>query len=249
MQTAYQRAASLLLTAALGLAPIASQAEELGGCGGEPQTTESGAPSLFSTCSGDSLATPTQLPEHGSDSEYVEGVHYKQVSGIEIEADTPFLVEYLWIGCPYCIKIEPYLDGYLADNQETALVRRHSAKNPTWERDARLYYALEQSNQLAVLHELMDHYVALRRSGVDAADADLAPFFAERGMDYDALLKLANGADVDALIATTKREMDAIELQFVPTLVVNGKYMVLYSDAIETNEQRMALVEYLAELD
>ncbi|MBY5991163.1 DsbA family protein [Ferrimonas balearica] len=235
-----------LAVAVLAMASVSAPALAQG-CGGEAETEENGKAALFATCSESQAqeAVPAQLPEVEGAFEFVEGVHYKAISGMEIEAEAPYLVKFIWIGCPYCIDIAPYVDSYLADNEEVTLYTRHSAKNEIWERDARLYYALAQTGNTAVVPELMTRYVELRRAKTPPEHADFEAFFAERGLDYAELQTRAEGAEVNALVEATKREMAALDVKYVPTLVVNGKYMVLYSDDIETNEQRMAMVEYL----
>ncbi|GAA4885216.1 thioredoxin domain-containing protein [Ferrimonas pelagia] len=157
--------------------------------------------------------------------------------------------EYIWIGCPYCIEMKPYLSELMTKHESLALILRHSTKNEIWERDARLFYALDQLNQLVYLDELMEFYVELRRAKTPPEQEDFNRFFSERGLDHAEIMRIADGADVNALIDVTKAEMTAIDLKSVPTLVVNGKYMVLYDNDLETNEQRMALAEYLMALE
>ncbi|GAA4886698.1 hypothetical protein [Ferrimonas pelagia] len=89
MQRIGARLAQTLVTImVLGLGGALLPACGTGPCGAEAE----GQAGLIPTCS---KAQPDTRVVAQGDGEYQEGYHYKRVSGINVNVDTPFIVEYI----------------------------------------------------------------------------------------------------------------------------------------------------------
>ena len=214
-------------------------------CGGEESSFEPNEASLFSTCSSEEMDTSVI-----KEIEYKEGVHYRIV---ELEADSyqpePSLLEYIWIGCPDCSNFEPHITEYASNINDISFMKRHSVKNPTWEKDARIYYGLISIGRQDVIPELMEYYVKIRSIGSMPIETDFINFFELKNIDHSLLKGAMESRWVNNKIVSTKKEMSRIGVSWVPTVIVNNKYMALFTGDIKTDEDYIKLVDYLMKKD
>ncbi|SHH95716.1 DsbA family protein [Ferrimonas marina] len=176
---------------------------------------------------------------------FTEGAHYSVVESLKPSESLPSITKYIWIGCPYCIDVNPLLAQAQANHEGLSIDVRHSVRNPNWERDARIFSALQIENRTDTVDGLMVHYVERRRGGEAIDEIDLLPYLAKQGVDAEAVSQLMYGEQVNAMIEEAKREDRVIDIQAVPTLVINNRYAIKQHDDIKTVADQLALIDYL----
>ncbi|MBE0362958.1 thiol:disulfide interchange protein DsbA [Pseudoalteromonas ulvae UL12] len=205
---------------------------------------------LFGLTACSKVETPTnpaakaESVQSQSQAQYQEGVHYRIVSGIDAEgAKVPFIVEYFWLGCPHCQHFEAPLQAYKAQQPELGFVRKHAILNESWANDGRIFYALQQTNNMDHFADLFDLY----KQGMTQQRFD--DFFTRNDIDKEAFLTIAGqDATVIAKMQQSLKEMTDNKIHSVPAIVVNGKYLVVPHDDLRSNEAYFALVDYLQTL-
>ena len=140
------------------------------------------------------------------------------------------VIEFFWYRCPHCYSLEPYLESWIKKlPADTQFQRVPTVFNQEWAIDARIYYALETLGLVERLHKpLFDaiHTQGGNRLTGDAYSKWVADWLAKQGVDiakYDAALR---SFGVDAKVKRAFQLAQAYKLDGVPTLAVNGRYLV-----------------------
>jgi len=172
---------------------------------------------------------------------YEEGKHFRIVSNINVgELKPPFLVEYFWLGCPHCQNFEKPLQDFKAANPEVGFIRKHAVLSEGWVNDGRIFYALQETNNMAHFAELFDLY----KSGI--TDKSFDAFFIKNNIDKSAFLEIAGkNENVINNMKESYEEMSANKMTSVPSIVVNGKYLIIASEDTNNNDKYFNLVNYL----
>ncbi|PAJ73579.1 hypothetical protein CJF42_15040 [Pseudoalteromonas sp. NBT06-2] len=195
---------------------------------------------FISGCSEPSQNGPSAKSEQ-VESRYEEGKHYRIVNNINVGAlKTPFLVEYFWLGCPHCQNFEKPLQDFKSVNPEVGFIRKHAVLSESWVNDGRIFYALQETKNMAHFAELFDLY----KSGIN--DEDFDAFFTKNNIDKHSFLAVAgNNENVINNMKESYKEMSENEMTSVPSIVVNGKYLIIASEDTNNNEKYFKLVNYL----
>jgi len=168
---------------------------------------------------------------------YQEGVDYRIVKNINTgDLKAPFIIEYFWLSCGHCQKLEKPLQEFKKQHPNVGFARKHAVLAERWVMDARLYYALEETNNI----QHFDEFFSLYMKGM--TEERFNQFFEKNNIDKDAFLKIAGNSD--AILAKMKeslQEMSDNKMTSVPSIVVNGKYLIMKSD----NGDYFNLVNYL----
>lgn len=164
---------------------------------------------------------------------YVAGRDYTVLSnpgGVE----KPGLIEvreFFWYGCPHCYKLEPYVANWLKTKPaDINFVRTPAAMNPVWEQNARGFYAVEMMGLTARVHEPLFNAIQVGRQRL-FDQASLGQFYARQGVDLNKFNALYNSFPVAGKIAQSRALATRYQLDGVPAMVVNGKYVVKGEDA------------------
>ena len=158
--------------------------------------------------------------------DYKEGTHYKQLppqqtsSGDKIE-----VLEFFWYGCPHCYSFEPYLNGWESTKPaNTELIRVPAIFRPEWEVQARTYYALSNMGKIDILHGKIFAAVNKDKKRLDKKEL-MVDFVEKYGVDRNKFLEQYNSFAVDGMVRKAKKKIKAYQIQGVPSIVVNGKYL------------------------
>lgn len=181
---------------------------------------------------------------------YAEGTYYRVLEHpVQQEQQEPYLVEYLWVGCPACQRFEPIMQGFKEANPNVPIVRRHGVFNQRWALDARMFHAANIVAERDVAVEMLAFYQAQSPELPDFSD--LSTFLRQQGLDEQAVFDLADSNEVEAIMEQTLSEMRANNIPGVPAVVVNGRYLVKnpLPDDINTQQDYNQLIEYLLSLD
>lgn len=195
---------------------------------------------LISACS--EPKQNVQSPKSGQvDISYEEGKHYRLVNNINVgELKAPFLVEYFWLGCPHCQSFEKPLQDFKSENPEVGFIRKHAVLSEGWVNDGRIFYALQETNNMAHFAELFDLY----KSGI--TDANFDAFFTKNNIDKAVFLETAGkNENVINNMKESYEEMSENKMTSVPSIVVNGKYLIIASEDTNNNEKYFKLVNHL----
>ncbi len=158
--------------------------------------------------------------------DFTEGTHYKKLPAEYISSGEKVVVEeFFWYGCPHCSTFEPYLKSW--DKTKPAnveLARVPAIFRPEWEVQARAYYALSNMGKIDDLHEKIFTAIHKNKKRLDKQE-DLIDFIVENGVDREKLMAEYNSFAVDGMVRKAKKKIKAYQIQGVPSVVVNGKYL------------------------
>lgn len=138
--------------------------------------------------------------------------------------------EFFWYGCPHCFRLDPFIGTWLKTKPaDVNFVRTPAALNPTWEQNARGFYAVDMLGETDKVHVPL--FEAIHVKGLRPFDqASLATFYASQGVDANKFNGLYNSFAVSGKVAQSKKLAMQYQLDGVPALVVNGKYVVQGED-------------------
>ena len=138
--------------------------------------------------------------------------------------------EFFWYGCPHCYRLEPYVASWLAKKPaDINFVRSPAAMNPVWEQNARGYYAVDLMGLTNKVHKPL--FDAIHQKNQRLFDQkSLANFYQGYGVDSNKFNAMFNSFAVSGKIAQSKQLAQAYQLDGVPALVVDGKYVVKGED-------------------
>ncbi|TRW48337.1 hypothetical protein FM042_09150 [Aliidiomarina halalkaliphila] len=198
---------------------------------------------LISACS--------EVPEEDTTSlTFQEGAHYRVLEfPVHQDQSAPFIVEYLWVGCPYCQQFEPILQGYKQANPDVTFVRRHGSLTNRWIVDGRVFHAMDLLADHDVTPALLQFY-ASKAPNLPGSE-DLVEFMEEHGFDADEVFAKADSEEVDAIMEANLTDMSQNDMRGVPAIVVNGRYLISNSlpENIATTDDYYALLDYLFTLE
>jgi len=182
------------------------------------------------------------------DSPYVEGEQYKLLSSPvdTMSGDKIEVVELFWYGCPHCYALEPFVEDWEKTlPADVNFVRMPGVMASSWENHGRAYYTAAVLGVVDKTHRPL--FDAIHKEGKSiSSQEDLADFYADYGVDKTKFNSTFNSFTVNGLIAKAKTKQYQYKASGVPTLIVNGKYLVSASTA-GGNQQVFDVVNYLIE--
>lgn len=138
------------------------------------------------------------------------------------------VIEFFSYGCPHCNDFHELIDAWAAKLPKDVVLRRVpvSFNRPSWAKLARLYYSLEASGEVNRLNG--EVFKALHQDRINLGNDDaLANWATQHGLETKKLTALMNSFGVQSLAARADQEAVAAKINGVPSLVVNGKYLLL----------------------
>jgi protein dithiol oxidoreductase (disulfide-forming) len=145
------------------------------------------------------------------------------------------VIEFFWYRCPHCYSLEPDLESWVKRLPRDVQFRRiPGILNDDWAVDARIFYALEVIGELERVHRpLFDaiHQQGGVRLRGDAFAKWVADWLAKQKVDmakYDAAL---HSFTVQSRVSRAAQLGRSYRLDGVPTLTVQGRYLVLASSS------------------
>ena len=144
--------------------------------------------------------------------------------------------EFFWYGCPHCYRLDPFVTQWLKTKPaDVNFVRTPAALNPVWEQSARGFYAIDMLGKTEQIHAAL--FSAIHKNPLQPryifSQSDQASFYATQGIDIAKFNGFFNSFAVTGKIAQSKKLAMQYQLEGVPALVVNGKYVVSGEDEKE----------------
>lgn len=156
------------------------------------------------------------------------------------------VVEFFSYGCPYCYQVEPEISVWLAQKPDNVVFTRIAIpRKGKWVEYARLFYALEMisaKEQERIMHLL---YPAIHEQKVsfDSADA-LLDWVANHQVDRAVLETYYQSNEVTEKLAEAMELAKSYDLQYVPSIYVNGRYQLI----LDSSNQYVGTKDKLNEL-
>lgn len=164
---------------------------------------------------------------------FVAGKDYQVVQNpqkVEV-ADKIEVREFFWYGCPHCHHLEPHMQTWLKQlPKDVRFIRTPAPINPVWEVGARAYFTSEALGVRQYSHlPLFDAHHTTGQKGALSQKA-LAKFFTQYNIPEDKFNSTFTSFSISNRVAQAKQLMQDYQLNGVPAVVVNGKYIVQGSD-------------------
>ena len=172
--------------------------------------------------------TPFMAASNAADEIYKEGVNYEVLSNPPAaeHGDKITVTEFFWYGCPHCYSLEPFVVSWLKTKPEGVEFKRMPAGlNPSWEFNAKAYFAMEIMGVTANLHEAVFESVNKDRKPL-MSEPELLDFVEKHGVDREKFKETLNSFEVDGMVRHSNLLAGQYRLQGVPNVIVNNKYRV-----------------------
>lgn len=163
----------------------------------------------------------------GAQAEVVEGKDYTVFAKpFPTEDDSKIeVLEFFWYGCPHCYNLHPHLKTWLTNAPADVSFRYVPAiLRANWASAAKTFYAIEAMGIAASLHDKV--YDAIHRDKIDLNNEPvLFDWIEKQGIDRKKFENTYNSFAVQNQIAKTTQLIRQYQLNGVPALIVNGKYL------------------------
>ena len=221
--------------AAGAMAVAAAVALLVSACGkDDSQTTTLAALPAPSNGAGPSQANPTGMRSTSLANQGLsEGHDYKIVSlpGYQATKGKVTVKEFFWYGCPHCFRALPKFEQWMKNNDGNVVFEYTPyPATPAWEVPARFNYALQLQHLSEEDRKAV--FEAIHKTGVPPGDKErLIAWAGQNGWNADQLRSDWDSFGVTTQVQRDKHDGDAIGLEGVPAVVVNGKYLVTIENA------------------
>ena len=164
---------------------------------------------------------------------YNEGQHYTKLNRAQAtqSGDKIEVLEFFWYGCPHCYRFEPAIAKWKKSKPDNVHFERVPAPlNPKWMPHTKAYYALELMGKGEQYHNALFEVLHVKRKRVFTMDA-ITDFLVSQGVDKKAFTNSLNSFAVEMRARRAMQIGKAYNLNGVPAVAVNGKYVVTPSQA------------------
>ena len=168
-----------------------------------------------------------QTYRSGDNSEIIEGRDYSLVEKPRrIRNEKIELIEFFSYACSHCYRLEPILKDWLSEEQDRIVfVQIPAVMNEYWEVLGKHYFTLQRLGKLDDHH--MDIFNAIHSSGkIFDSERKLLDFVKTTGVEFDSYEKTFRSIEIESEIQKANQMARRLKITSVPTLVVQGKYIV-----------------------
>ena len=180
------------------------------------------------------LLAAVALASGNAGAQLVEGKNYRRLANPQpVETGKKIeVIEFFSYGCPHCADLEPHLQVWLKRLPPDVQLRRIPvAFFPQWENLARVYYTLEALGEDAKLTP--DVFSAIHggnRTNL-AADTRFFEWAASKGLDRKKVEDTYKSFGIAGKVGRAKQLAQAYNIQSVPTVIVDGKFLLSSSSS------------------
>ena len=163
---------------------------------------------------------------HAQDIRARQNIEYRLIAPQAVATGSRIeVIDFFWYGCPYCNELQPALEGWIRHKPADVALRRIPAiLRSSWAPHARLYYALEQLNEVERLHQKVYFSYHVERLHLSKPEVTVE-WAAKNGIDRQRWLDAYHSPEVDAKVERARRLSEAYTVEVTPTLVVDGRYL------------------------
>ncbi len=180
-------------------------------------------------------------------SQVVHAQKYVQISTERQQDSTDVIIyEFFWYGCPHCFNLEPTMDRIEADLEEgVRVVKVPVALRDSWMPHAKLYYALMQMNKIDEMHNKIFEEIHLEDNHLSTKES-MIEFLGKSGIDTKLFLEKYNSYGTEARVKKSSNLARKFQINSVPTIIVNGKYLTSGS-YVSSYDELYSVVNLLVE--
>ena len=163
---------------------------------------------------------------HAQDIRARQNIEYRLIALQPVETgDRIDVIDFFWDGCPYCNELQPALEGWIRRKPADVALRRVPAiLRDSWAPHARIYYALEQLNEVERLHLRVYYSYHVEKLHMSKPDV-MVEWAVKNGIDRKRWLDAYSSPGVDAKVERARKLSEAYTVAVTPTLVVDGRYL------------------------
>ena len=141
------------------------------------------------------------------------------------ESKSIIIYEFFWYGCPHCYNLEPTMERIEADlDKDTKIVKLPVALRDSWIPHAKLFYALQQMGKIDEVHNLIFEEIHLEDNRLNT-EQQMVDFLGKHGIDTNKFMEKYNSFGTEARIKKASNLAKKYQIDSVPTIIVNGKYL------------------------
>ena len=174
------------------------------------------------------VVLPVSAQEHSHD-----GPAYTQIkpalptqSGDRIE-----VVEIFWYGCSHCYSFEPHIKAWLETKPEDVVFRQvPGVLNSRWAVHARGFFAADKMDALEQFHTPLFNALHVKRRNIFTRDS-LVDFAADLGLDKKVFARHYESNETEVKMKQAFLMARDAKITGVPSLIVNGRYLISASSA------------------
>ncbi|WP_392562910.1 thiol:disulfide interchange protein DsbA/DsbL [Orbus sturtevantii] len=157
------------------------------------------------------------------------------------------VIEFFSYGCPYCYTLEPQINAWLSQKPDNVNFTRVAIpRKGKWVEYARLFYALEMISHQEQERMTPLIYAAIHDQGLNFGNINEIFDWAEsENVDRALLEKFYNSQDVTEKLSQAVTLAQAYNLQYVPSIYIDGKYQILINSANQYQDVKDKLNEFI----
>ena len=164
----------------------------------------------------------------------------------QTESRDIIIYEFFWYGCPHCFNLEPTIDRIEADlDTDVKIVKVPVALRESWMPHAKLYFTLSQMNEIDDLHNLIFEEIHIENNRLDTEEA-MIEFLSKSEINTEIFSEKYNSYGTEARVKKASNLARKYQIDSVPTLVVNGKYLTSGS-FVSSYDELYSVVNLLVE--
>jgi len=135
------------------------------------------------------------------------------------------VIDFFWYGCPYCNKLQPFLERWIKNKPADVTVRRIPVVlRDSWAPHARIYYTLEALGEVERLHQRVYHGYHVDELHMSKPEV-MSEWAVRNGIDRARWDEAYGSADVKNKVEEARKLTRAYDITGTPSLVVQGRYL------------------------
>lgn len=181
---------------------------------------------------------------------YVEGVNYRALATpIATNGEQIEVMEFFWYGCPHCESFEQPLHQWQKTMAaDVDLVQSPAIWNDLMKLHAKVFFIVQNMADADKAHAaLFQEVMGLREiRDIKLQTQKLAEFLQRFGLSQIDFERQLASAEINQQLAQAIKLMSQSEVDGTPSIVVNGRYLVLNQSA-KSFEQVLDITRFLVE--
>lgn len=181
------------------------------------------------------LPADAQLPS----GRWKAGVNYDPVVPAQptsVESGKVEVIEVMWLGCPHCYELEPYVRAWVKTKPAWIEFSRVPVMWQEPQRaHAKLFYTLKALGRPELIDKAFDTIQQQRNPLIGGSDPEslkiAQAWAAQQGVNAQDFANAFNSFSVNSDLQRAEELTARYRVQFVPTFVINGKYTTDVSKA------------------
>jgi len=163
-----------------------------------------------------------------------------------VDANKIEVVEAFGYSCPHCNAFEPMLHKWSQQlSDDVTFENMPVVFGRSWEPMARAYYVAELLGVKDKVHQAMFDAIHVERKRLRGPE-DIAKVFAQQGVSEKEFMKQYNSFAVGMKLKQSDARVRGYQIQGVPSLIVNGKYLVS-SSLVGSHANMLKVADHLIE--